>query len=104
MKKALRILTLMLAVLMLVTCFAACNKNKGGNHKTPAPTDDNGPSNNNNNNNNPSKPNNDNEQTTTPPAEDEVIMPEAVDLDGYTYRAYVRSNAATGTPVEDGNP
>ncbi len=103
MKKALRILTLMLAVLMLVTCFAACNKNKGGNHKTPAPTDDNGPSNN-NNNNNPSKPNDGNEQTTTPPAEDEVIMPDVVDLGGYTYRAYVRSNAATGTPVEDGNP
>jgi hypothetical protein len=31
-------------------------------------------------------------------------MPEAVDLGGYTYRAYVRSNAATSTPVEDGNP
>ena len=99
MKKALRILTLMLAVLMLVTCFAACNKNKGGNHKTPAPTDDNGQS----NNNNPSKPSSGNQETTTP-EEDDVIMPDAVDLDGYTYRAYVRSNAATGTPVEDGNP
>ena len=97
MKKTLRILTLMLAVLMLVTCFAACNKNKGGNHKTPAPTD----SNEQNNNNNPS---NDNNQTTTPPEEEEYELPEAVDLDGYTYRAYVRSNTTTSTPMEDGNP
>ena len=31
-------------------------------------------------------------------------MPEKVDLDGYTYRAYVRSNVATGSSMEDGNP
>ena len=31
-------------------------------------------------------------------------MPEKVDLDGYTYRAYVRSNVSTGDPWADGNP
>ena len=31
-------------------------------------------------------------------------MPEKVDLDGYTYRAYVRSNVSTGDPFADGNP
>ena len=98
MKKTVRILTFMLAVLMLVACFAACNKNKGG-HKTPAPTDEE------QTNNNPSNTGNGNggEEETTP-GEDPVIMPDIIDLEGYTYRAYVRSNVATGTPVEDGNP
>ena len=40
----------------------------------------------------------------TPPQEDEDGMPEKVDLDGYIYRAYVRSNVATGDPFADGNP
>ena len=31
-------------------------------------------------------------------------MPDKVDLDGYIYRAYVRSNVSTGDPVADGNP
>ena len=31
-------------------------------------------------------------------------MPEKVDLDDYTYRAYVRSNVSTGDPFADGNP
>lgn len=98
MKKTVRILTFMLAVLMLVACFAACNKNKGG-HKTPAPTDEE------QTNNNPSNTGTGNggEEETTP-GEDPVIMPDKIDLEGYTYRAYVRSNVATGTPVEDGNP
>lgn len=41
---------------------------------------------------------------TTPPEEAGVDMPDKVNLEGYTYRAYVRSNVSTGTPVEDGNP
>ena len=52
------------------------------------------------------------EQTTpepppvvTPPVEEpDDEMPDKVDLGGYTYRAYVRSNEVTGNPVEDGNP
>ena len=102
MKKAVKIVTLLLAIVMLVTCFAACNKNKGG-HKTPAPTDNNEqtttPSNGNSGNSG-----NSGNTTTTPPEDDPIVMPETVDLEGYTYRAYVRSNVATGTPVEDGNP
>ena len=31
-------------------------------------------------------------------------MPDKVDLDGYIYRAYVRSNVSTGDPFADGNP
>ena len=98
MKKAVRFLTLLLAVIMLVSCFAACNKNNGGGHKQPAPTDNEqntGPS-------NTGGGSTDDDVTT--PEEDNYEMPEKVDLDGYTYRAYVRSNVATGTPVEDGNP
>ena len=90
MKKAAKVLTLMLAVIMLVSCFAACNKEPD---KKPAPTE------NNEQNKNPSGNN-----TVTTSPDDALDMPEKVDLDGYTYRAYVRSNAATGTPVEDGNP
>ncbi len=97
MKKAIKVLTLLLAVIMLVTCFAACNKKPP--HKTPAPTD------NNEQNNNPTGTTSGNiDEVTTPPEEDPVILPDKVDLDGYTYRAYVRSNATTSTPVEDGNP
>ncbi|MBQ7391851.1 MAG: hypothetical protein IJV73_04120, partial [Clostridia bacterium] len=48
-------------------------------------------------------------EATTPevttPEEPPYKMPEKVDMDGYIYRAYVRSNAITGGPVmEDGNP
>ena len=108
MKKAVRILTMLLAIVMLVSCFAACGNNKGGGHKTPAPTDneqnDNGGTNNNGNNNgNNNNPSGGNDDVTTP-EEDNIIMPETIDLDGYTYRAYVRSNYASSTPVEDGNP
>lgn len=105
MKKAVKILTMLLAVVMLVSCFAACNNNKGGGHKTPAPTDNNEktttPA---ESGNSDGTGNGDNDNVTTPPVENQPIMPEKADLGGYTYRAYVRSNATTGTPVEDGNP
>lgn len=55
------------------------------------------------------------DQTTTPPSSGNpdgddpdtplVDMPEKIDLNGYVFRAYVRSNAATGgDTMEDGNP
>lgn len=40
---------------------------------------------------------------TTPPGKDPDDEP-LIDLEGYTYRAYVRSNNKTGNPMEDGNP
>ena len=82
MKKAARILVLLLAIAMLVTCFAACNKKDKETGKKPVTG---------NNNNNK--------------VEDlGYEMPDKVDLDGYTYRAYVRSNVSTGDPFADGNP
>ena len=40
---------------------------------------------------------------TTPPEKDPDDEP-LIDLKGYTYRAYVRSNNTTGNSMEDGNP
>lgn len=49
-------------------------------------------------------PNHGGPQVTTP-GNLNYELPEVVDMGGYTYRAYVRSNAQTGgDPMEDGNP
>ena len=78
MKKAARILVLLLAVAMMISCFAACGK-KDDKKKKPSSSGNN---------------------TTAG-----VDMPDIVDLDDYTYRAYVRSNAKTGGDTKvDGNP
>ena len=89
MKKIVRVLLVVLAIAMLVTCFAACGGNKDKN------TDKKPTGGNNNNNNNSSN------NTVVDPGYE---MPEKVDLDKYTYRAYVRSNVSTGDPFSDGNP
>ena len=66
-----------------------------------------------NTNNNPSKKPPVTTQGTTPgnagevttPGEIDYVLPDKVDMGGYTYKAYVRSNAATGgDTMEDGNP
>ncbi len=45
------------------------------------------------------------EETTVPEEEEEEpTFPEAVDLGGYKYKAYVRSNYSTQNPTLDGNP
>ena len=44
------------------------------------------------------------EETTAPEEEDAPTFPEAVDLGGYTYKAYVRSNYKGEIPAFDGNP
>ena len=84
MKKVARFLVFLLAVAMMISCFAACGKDD----KTPSkkPTNQNNNSNNNN--------------TTDLGYE----MPEKVDLDEYLYRAFVRSNVKTSDPWSDGNP
>ena len=77
MKKVARVLILLLVVAMTISCFAACGKR---DDKKKKPTSNN--------------------NTSTG-----VDMPDIVDLDDYIYRAYVRSNAATGgDPMADGNP
>ena len=71
MKTVARILVLLLAVAMLVTCFAACNKKDKNNNKKPS--------------------------TNNNITEDlGYEMPEKVDLDGYTYRVGAH-RAAEGT-------
>ena len=80
MKKAARLLVLLLAVAMMISCFAACGKK---------------------NKNNPGK-------NPSGGGSSDALgyeMPEKVDLGGYDYYAYVRSNAETGgSSVDDGNP
>ena len=92
MKKAVKILTLLLVVVMLVSCFAACNTNNNPNSTTPA-----------GNGGNNQKPGGDNQNTN--PEDPGYTLPEKVDLGGYIYKAYVRSNNPTGgDTMEDGNP
>ena len=82
MKATVRFLTLLLVVVMMVSCFAACNKNKGDTTTTAGGGDN-----------------------TTPAGGLGYEMPEKVNMNGYTYKAYVRSNATTGgDTMQDGNP
>ena len=77
MKTVSKILVLLLAIAMMLSCFAACNqKDKNSGNK---------PSGGNNN------------------TDLGYEMPDIVDLDEYTYRAYVRSNASTSDFSNDGN-
>jgi hypothetical protein len=88
MKRITRVLILLLALCMLVSCFAACNNKKKTPDKKPAPTD--------NGNNTVTTPGGQQEEVTTPPDEGpQIVMPEVIDMDGYTYRAYVRDFAGT---------
>ena len=85
---------------MMVSTFAACNKNKTPTHQTPPPSDENTVTTPGGNGGNVGGGD---EETT--PAGPTVVMPDKIDMNGYTYRAYVRSNASTGgEPMEDGNP
>ncbi len=100
MKNIARILVLLLAIAMLVSTLAACNKNKTPTHQTPPPSDENTVTTPSGNGGNVGG----GEEETTP-AGSSIVTPDKIDMNGYTYRAYVRSNAATGgDPMEDGNP
>ena len=103
MKKVAKLLILLLVVAMMASCFAACNKDKGGSHKTPPPEENTTASNNGN-----TDVDWDDEDDGEEEDKEEVDldMPEKVNLGGYTYKAYVRSNAAItgGNTLEDGNP
>jgi hypothetical protein len=94
MKKIAKLLVMVLVVAMMASCFAACNDKKP-THQTPPPSDD----------VTTTPDGNGNVTETTTPDPSTPPPPQKVDMGGYTYRAYVRSNAATGgSPMEDGNP
>ena len=76
MKTITKILILLLALCMIIPCMAACN-----NKKT--------------NNNNNKKPGGSGGSTVTAPEGSDIEMPEIVDMNGYTYKAYVRDFAGT---------
>lgn len=100
MKNIARILVLLLVIAMMVSTFAACNRNKTPTHQTPPPSDENTVTTPGGNGGNVGG----GEEETTP-AGSTVVMPDKIDMNGYIYRAYVRSNAATGgDTMEDGNP
>ena len=100
MKNIARILVLLLVIAMMVSTFAACNKNKTPTHQTPPPSDENTVTTPSGNGGNVGG----GEEETTP-ANSGIAMPDKIDMNGYTYRAYVRSNVSTGgDPMEDGNP
>ena len=87
MKTITKVLILLLALCMIIPCMAACNNKKD-----------------NNNNKKPSGGG----STVTAPEGSDIEMPEIVDMDGYTYKAYVRDFAGTdpdahNAQVQNGN-
>ena len=89
MKTITKILILLLALCMIIPCMAACNNKK-------------------NNTNNNKKPGGSGGSTVTVPEGSDIVMPEIVDMDGYTYKAYVRDFAGTdpdahNAQVQNGN-
>ena len=94
MKNIAKVFILLLALCMIVPCIAACNKNNTPTHQTPPPSDDTTTT--------PSGGNNGGgegggniEEETTPDPFGGVVMPEQLNMNGYTYKAYVRDFAGT---------
>ena len=93
MKTLTRVLICLLALCLMLSFMASCNKkNQGGNHKKPPAdaTQETTPAGGGNSGGG-NGGDDDSEVTTDPDAD--IIMPDLVDLDGYTYRAYVRTYA-----------
>ncbi len=97
MKNIAKVLILLLALCMIVPCIAACNDNKTPTHQTPPPNDDTTTTPGEGGNGGGDNGNDDGgkEEQTTPDPYGGVIMPEKMDLGGYTYKAYVRDFAGT---------
>ena len=100
MKTVTKILICLLAFCMILPFMASCNKNNsngGVQYQTPPPNDEqqttpaSGEGNGNGNGNGGEV-----EETTTSP-DDLLDMPEVVDMNGYTYKAYVRKFAGSDT-------
>ena len=95
MKRITKVLILLLALCMIIPCIASCKKEPD---KKPAP----------NTGNNASTTPNSGESITTPDPGPQVEMPEVINMEGYTYRAYVRDFAGTSpdahkAQVQNGN-
>ena len=98
MKKIAKLLILVLVVAMMIPAFAACNENKP-THQAPPPSDGTTTAPDNGGNSGTGD-----QETTTDPG-NVPPPPEKIDMNGYTYRAFVRSNNQTGgDTMEDGNP
>ena len=105
MKKAIKLLTLLLAVVMLVSCLAACNTGSNNNSSTtPAEKETTADPNNNVTNPSETDPDEDEEDDEDEEEGPAYTLPDVVDLQGYTYKAYVRSDYASSAPMQDGNP
>ena len=97
MKTIAKLLVMLIAVAMMASCFAACNSNTT-THQTPPPSSE-------QEGTTPGNHSGNTGEETTTPATDPIIMPDIVNMGGYTYKAYVRSNVPTGgNTMEDGNP
>ena len=86
MKTITKVLILLLALCMIIPCMAACNNKKDNNNKKPSGGG----------------------STVTAPEGSDIEMPEIVDMNGYTYKAYVRDFAGTdpdahNAQVQNGN-
>ena len=94
MKNIAKVFILLLALCMIVPCIAACNKNNTPTHQTPPPSDDTTttPS---GGNNGGGESGGNIEEETTPDPYGGVVMPEQLNMNGYTYKAYVRDHAGT---------
>ena len=83
MKTATKILICLLTLCLLLPFVASCNNKKGsGSHQKPPPSS---------NQQSTSSGDNNREETVDPDAG--IEMPDIIDMDGYTYKAYVRTFA-----------
>ena len=82
MKRITKVLILFLVLCLLVPFVASCNKDK---HDNPQ----------NNINKNPTNTNNNNNVEVTTDPEEQIDMPEVVDMNNYMYKAYVRKFAGS---------
>ena len=89
-KQLIAIISAVVAVAILVSVIILISNGNGDNPKKPPVTNQGTP------------PSGNNVEVTTPDP-NAPVMPEKVDMGGYTYRAYVRSNESQSDPVENGN-
>ena len=96
MRKLTKILICILAFCLMLPLMASCNEKKPGGmeYQTPPPeeTEQTTPSEGNDGDNTGDGTGGDGVEETTPPEEVDVL-PEKIDMNGYTYRAYVRKYA-----------
>ena len=90
MKNITKVLVLLLVLCIIIPCIASCNENKTPTHQTPPPSENSTTPGENSGNSGGNTP-----EETTPDPYGGVLMPEKMNLGGYTYKAYVRDFAGT---------